>query len=297
LPPPAPLQPKNDALRATRTHDHPSTQAKATGKTEDISEIDFGAALVTTAHQVASADPPQSKLEDSPAPKRGRGRPKNPDPHPGTIKRGRGRPVGWKKPTPPGGDHDPSTINIDSNFNIGSYKGDIDILDTLETKTDQTSNKPRIKDILNQKELYFLELYLSGNYTQEKAMIAAGYVGYNKTALHLTAKKIIDKYELGTGDHRKIMRALGWGEVRVLQSLIEAATEFKSETVRLHAREALAKCLGIQKEVLEGVEGITIMINNPIQPGQPAAVGQPAGAHQPGASPALSTTRPLQITK
>jgi hypothetical protein len=95
------------------------------------------------------------------------------------------------------------------------------------------------------------------------------------------------------------MRALGWGEVRVLQSLIEAATLFKSETVRLHAREALAKCLGIQKEAIEGVEGITIMINNPIQPpGQPAAVGQPAGAHQPGASPALSsTTRPLQITK
>ena len=146
---------------------------------------------------------------------------------------------------------------------------------------------------MNQKELKFLELYLSGNYTQVKAMIAAGYVGYNKTALHLAAKRIVGKYELGTGDHRKIMRALGWGEIRVLQSLIEAATEFKSETVRLHAREALAKCLGIQKEVLEGVEGIQIVINSsPREPEQAIEIGT-----QRAQARAALPIKPLQITK
>jgi hypothetical protein len=54
---------------------------------------------------------------------------------------------------------------------------------------------------------------------------------------------------------------MGYGEVRVIEMLIEAATKFKSETVKLNARIALAKALGLQKEVVDGVQGVKIVIN------------------------------------
>lgn len=152
-----------------------------------------------------------------------------------------------------------------------------------------------LKGQLNLKEQRFIELYLTGDLTVDKAMESVGYVGYHPNSLYRLGRKIVQKYEHQAGDHRKIMRALGWGEVRVIQSLIEAATGFNSETVRLNARIALAKCLGIQKEIMEQAEGIQIVINQgglapQSQPGQhrPAQVNQ----DQPPTLPA-----PLSITK
>ena len=142
-------------------------------------------------------------------------------------------------------------------------------------------------------ELKFVELHLIGGITIDKAMIAVGYGKYTQASRWRIAQKILVKYECSVGDHRKIMRALGWGEVRVIQSLIEAATGFKSEQVRLNARLGLAKCLGIQKEVLEAVEGISIIINQGCAPA--GEDDQPAALELPKAPPPSSGT--LSITK
>jgi hypothetical protein len=147
---------------------------------------------------------------------------------------------------------------------------------------------------LTDNELKFVELYLVGGINIDKAMIATGYGGYTSNSRTRIAKKILVKYECSVGDHRKIMRALGWGEVQVIQSLIEAATGFNSETVKLNARIALAKCIGIQRDVLEQAEGIQIVIN---QGGLPACEDQPVAftLESPKAPPPSSGA--LQITK
>jgi hypothetical protein len=186
-----------------------------------------------------------------------------------------------KKPAP----QVPKTIKKLENLPEAIHTSDEDCLENCDLAGDMTL-----------RELKFVEIYLSGQINLDKAMILAGYEEYSETYRARLGTKIIRKYECQTDDHRKIMRALGWGEVRVIQSLIEAATGFKSEQVRLNARLGLAKCLGIQKETLESVEGISIVINSSRglspqpQPGQhrPAKVNQ----DQPPALPA-----PISITK
>jgi hypothetical protein len=136
-----------------------------------------------------------------------------------------------------------------------------------------------LKSQLTLKELNFIEFYLTGNYTIEKAMIAAGYNGYHQDTLYKMSRKIIQRYESQAGDHRKIMRAMGYGEVKVIEMMIEAATKFKSETVRQKARETLGKWLGIQTEVIDGTEGITIVIRgtkSATSPEQPQPTAPPA---------------------
>jgi hypothetical protein len=178
----------------------------------------------------------------------------------------------------------------------------------LPKTIDESGNNPGVIDVSNEvclencdlagdmtlRELKFVEIYLSGQISLDNAMILAGFEEYSETYRARLGTKIIRKYECKTDDHRKIMRALGWGEVRVIQSLIEAATGFKSEQVRLNARLGLAKCLGIQKEVLEGVEGIQIVINSSRGLGDKSGQHRPAQVNQdqPQALPA-----PLSITK
>ena len=182
-----------------------------------------------------------------------------------------------KKPVP----QVPKTIEKLENLPEAIHASNEDCLENFDLAGDMTL-----------RELKFVEIYLSGQISLDKAMILAGFEEYSETYRARLGTKIIRKYECQAGDHRKIMRALGWGEVRVIQSLIEAATGFNSETVKLNARIALAKCLGIHKEVMEQAEGIQIVINQgglapEPQPGQhrPAQVNQanrsPGGARRP----------------
>lgn len=126
-----------------------------------------------------------------------------------------------------------------------------------DTQTDQSFD---LKSQLTVKELNFIEIYLSGGLNENQAMDLAGYKGLHPTYQRKLACKIIAKYECQAGDRRNIMRARGYGEVKILDLLIESATKAKSETVKLNARIALAKCIGMHKEVLEGLEeGITLV--------------------------------------
>jgi|WetSurMetagenome_2_1015567.scaffolds.fasta_scaffold174819_1 hypothetical protein len=150
----------------------------------------------------------------------------------------------------------------------------------------ESENIPEIVDVSNEnydikgeftlRELRFIHFYLSGQVdgkkTIEESMILAGYENVGETYRRQLGRNIIRKYECQTDDHRKIFRAVGAGETAVAQGLLTLAQTAKSEMVRLNAWTALAKCLGLTKEVVEGVEGIQIVINSSrglAKPGEP----------------------------
>ena len=160
----------------------------------------------------------------------------------------------------------------------------------LENETPK--EKFDLKGQLSLKEQRFIELYLTGDLTVDKAMESAGYVGYHKKSLYRLSRKIVEKYESSAGDHRKIMRAMGYGETKAIEMLIDSAENAKSEMVRLTARITLAKCLGLHQDVVAVNQGIQIIIRGRGEGqtggGRPAQVNQ----DQPRALPAT-----LSITK
>ena len=136
----------------------------------------------------------------------------------------------------------------------------------LEQETGENGFK--LKKELTVREHRFIELYLTGVLTVDKAMESAGYEGYNQDYLYRLGRNIIQKYESQAGDHRKIMRAMGYGEIKVINLLIDSAVKAKSEMVRLNARTFLAKCLGMQQDVIDIAQGISIVVNTGPQQGQ-----------------------------
>ena len=114
-------------------------------------------------------------------------------------------------------------------------------------------------------------------------MILAGYKGYHPNYLYQLGTKIINKNECQADDHRKIFRAVGAGETAIAQGLLHLAQNAKSEMVRLNAWTGLAKCLGLTKEVLEGVEGIQIVINSSRGLAREARACRPGARESPSA--------------
>jgi hypothetical protein len=149
-----------------------------------------------------------------------------------------------------------------------------------------------LKGQLTLKELRFIEFYLTGDVTVDKAMESAGYVGYHKKSLYRLSRKIVEKYESSAGDHRKIMRAMGYGETKAIEMLIDSAENAKSEMVRLTARITLAKCLGLHQDFVAVNQGIQIIIKGrePVE----HAPGRPAQGRQ---VPARSLPATMAITK
>lgn len=141
-----------------------------------------------------------------------------------------------------------------------------------------------------------MELYFTGDYTQIKAMKSAGYEAANDSYLNLLAKKIISKYESLTQDHRIIARAMGAGEVAVLNSLI-SLMKSANERIRLDATINMAKILGMTKEQLEGAGGVTIIFEAPDQPGQAPPLALPGGPEAPKPVIYEQPVKMLQITK
>ena len=127
-------------------------------------------------------------------------------------------------------------------------------------------------------------------------MIAAGYCDLSKDYRYKLANRIVQKYESQAGDHRKIFRAVGLGETAIAMGILNLCKTARSEAVKLNAYALAAKCLGLQHDVIEGVEGITIVIHNPSQAQEQGVKTRLAGAHQGTGAPALPI-KPLQITK
>lgn len=150
-----------------------------------------------------------------------------------------------------------------------------------------------LKEQLTLKELKFIEFYLTGDLTIDKAMESAGYVGYHVKSLYRLGRRIVEKYESQAGDHRKIMRAMGYGETKAIENLIDSANNAKSDMVKLNARIALAKCLGLNNDVIQTHLGVNIIITGRSQrPPDPVEGGaRPAQIH------AVQPPKPRQITR
>jgi hypothetical protein len=151
-----------------------------------------------------------------------------------------------------------------------------------------------LKGQLNLKEQRFIELYLTGDLTVDQAMESAGYTGYHKKSLYRLGRKIVEKYEWSTDDHQKIFRAIGAGETAVAQGLLNLAQNAKSEMVQLNAWTDMAKCLGLTREVVEGLAGVKIVINSSRGLGDKPGQHWPAQVN-PDQPPALPA--PLSITR
>lgn len=230
----------------------------------EFDNIDLGAAL-------PSSGPP---------PKRGRGRPKS-----ATGPKPRERKDPARKLRKDAGKSRPKVVEVPY-IDINNIMGD-----DIENITDPESQRSQnLKERLTLKELKFITIYFTGEYTTIEAMKTAGYEASNDNYLYTLAKKIIERYETQAGDHKVIARAMGAGEVLVFKSLL-SLIKSTNERIKLDATINLAKILGLQKEQIETARGITIIFEGDKQ-ALPAAIAIDS-------DPALyaAPQRILQITK
>ena len=152
-----------------------------------------------------------------------------------------------------------------------------EILD-LEAQTDKID----CKSALTLQEQIFLDLHLIEKKPIKDAMNQAGYNDLPERTLYFRAKKIVQKFEAKAGDHRNIFRAIGLGEVRVAMGVLELCNS-KNEKNKALGLQLASKCLGLQREVMEGGQGVTIIIQGPGSQIQPSAPDLPAPPALPGA--------------
>jgi hypothetical protein len=180
------------------------------------------------------------------------------------VKRGPGRPPKPKSPTskpkrPPGRprkypqslDKPTSNIKHSNIYNIYNKGNGID---------DNTISNYDMSAKLTNMELKFLECYVTMRFRILKAMNAAGFEKYTNTYKYLLAKRIIEKYERQAADHRNIFRAVGLGEIAVAKGILKACQKARTTKELTDAYGLAAKCLGLQREVIEGAQGITLII-------------------------------------
>jgi len=177
------------------------------------------------------------------------------------------------------------------NNNLGNSDG-------LYTEKESVNDIPKLKDQLTDKEIKFLDIYLSGEYTIDSAMVLAGYGNYERKYRYQLSRKIIEKYESGAEGARKVLRQCGVGEVRVAKK-IDALMEAPSERTQLGATELAAKCLGMTQEQRGPTQAIQIIINTVPAPGPggPGPAGGPPTIEVTERKALPPQTKPLQITK
>ena len=193
----------------------------------------------------------------------------------------------------------PNSPYIDNNtlINNNVIRGiDINEIDHIAGQPGESA-AAYLKSKMTAKELKFLSSYLSGGVTVIQAMDSAGYGNFHQDTRYQLARKIIQKYETQAPDHRIIFRAMGAGEVAVVEGLLKLAQGAKSEMVRLNAWAMIAKCIGLTKDQIEGQAGITIIFEG-AAPTLPAALALPPQAgEQPQPVTYQAPNRVLQITK
>lgn len=131
-----------------------------------------------------------------------------------------------------------------------------------------------LKSPMTAREQRFLGIYFSGEkITMEKAAKLAGFKGKSKQALCNAARKVLMKYECQT-DPREIFRRIGLGEEAIARKLLAIADDTQvAAGTRVQALSIASKCLGLQREVLEGADGARIVIHPAAEPAAPAQSG------------------------
>ena len=110
------------------------------------------------------------------------------------------------------------------------------------------------------RELLFIEYHVIKGEPRRKAMILAGFTENSEGMYYYRSQKIIRKFESREEDHREIMRALGAGEVFIINSMYSLAKSAKSEIVQKGALDSLARWIGMDKELVQGSHGVTVII-------------------------------------
>ena len=142
---------------------------------------------------------------------------------------------------------------------------------------------------LTERESLLLEMYFTGRIDLEKAVKIAGYKTRSKAGRYYIGKRVIEKLEQDA-QGRDIFRRVGLGETLVAMELLALIQNPKAgANARTAALNIASKCLGLQKEVIEGAEGAEIIIkSNPV-------TGKTSG--ETGARKAEPVARELAIVK
>ena len=123
------------------------------------------------------------------------------------------------------------------------------------------------KGILSTQEMKFLYYTLSQKLPIINALKLSGIIDsyerkFSRRHYYWLAQKIVKKYEAHEADHRKIFRAIGLGEVRVALGIL-ALCDAPERRWQAKGLELASKNLGLQKEYIEGSQGVTVIIQGP----------------------------------
>jgi len=109
-------------------------------------------------------------------------------------------------------------------------------------------------------EKKFLEIYLSGKVSREKALSLSGFKITDVKKINLTANRILEKH-VRRVDLRQILRAVGLSEIRVAKMVLQIAEDLSNTAkTRLAALELAAKMLGMTRDFDSGYQGAEIVI-------------------------------------
>jgi hypothetical protein len=183
----------------------------------------------------------------------------------------------------------------DMRFNNNILINNIRDMEKVIKEVDDCLERIGEKGVLSTQEMKFLYYTLSQKLPIIKALKLSGildsYHGkISRRHCYWIAQKIIRKYEAHEGDHRKIFRAIGLGEIRVALGIL-ALCDDKEKRWQAKGLELASKNLGLKKEYIEGSQGVTVIIQGPdaavqINQGIP---GQPPLPHE--APPDAATYR------
>jgi hypothetical protein len=193
--------------------------------------------------------------------------------------------------SPPEGEDSLYNINIlpysvvennEDNINHSNSSLDKSHHDPIIQHNDE-STSIRFEQPLTERETLLLELYFSGRADLGKAVKMAGYRTRGKSMREYIGRRVIEKLEQSTSG-RDIFRKLGLGEVTIGLLLLQIASDPRAgANARIAALATASKCIGLQREVIEGSEGAEIVINmTPKGAGKQGACREMTASDRPG---------------
>ena len=109
-------------------------------------------------------------------------------------------------------------------------------------------------------EKKFLEIYLSGRVSRDKALTLSGLNIKEPHKRNLTANRILEKH-VRRVDLRQILRSVGLSEIRIAKMILQIAEDLTNTAkTRLAALELAAKIMGMARDTDTGYQGAEIVI-------------------------------------
>jgi hypothetical protein len=147
-------------------------------------------------------------------------------------------------------------------------QGPVDVNSSLESKADKLplavsagdKTVPSLGSEFSTKEDKLLYYYYNEGLTKVESALKAGYCGKNSN-LQITANRVIKGY-VDSGASRDVFRRVGLDERYLAKKLLQIIDNEKAPySSRIAAIHIATKCLGLQRDVVEGQSGAMIQIN------------------------------------